>query len=379
MKVLETKLSKKELRLKQVLLGLVEAYLIKGQPISSETIKTEGFENLSSATIRNYFAELDNEGYLKQLHTSGGRIPTSKAIKTYAKEFIGWDRLDPKDKASLDPLFELDPKEIASFLQQGAELLSQTANLAVFMSAPRFDHDFIVKLKIVPIDAKRILCVIVTDFGLIETEIFHLNQKITSFSQKRVEQYFHARLTGQKEPQELSKEEKAFADSIYNEIMVRYIVGYSHFTEEEVFKCGFSTLLDYPELHEPKALASTLALLENSHTTRKLFKDCMAKKELTFWIGEDLFPFDEKSPDCAVLLAPYKIHQQIVGAVGLVGPTRLNYKRLFALLNTFSDLASRLLTDAIFKYKIQYRQPQTSKPLYLDTQQLIMIEHKEKK
>ena len=367
-------ISKKDTRKLKVLFGLIDHYLASGKPVGSETLKNEGFEDVSSATIRNYLSSLDEEGLLEQAHTSGGRTPTPKALKLYAKEFTNQDKLGDKEREELRELTEWDAREIASFMQKSAELLSKISGLAVFLSTPRFDHDFISKIKLVAIDAIRLLCVIVTDFGVVETEIIHVESKTSSFSLKRMEEYFFFRLSGTGSGPKLSEEEKKVAETIYHEVMVRYIVGYSHFTDEEIYKTGFARLLNYPELHQPKVLASTLALFENIHATRKLIRETMAKEELTFKIGEDLAPLSEQPPNCSVILIPYKIHQQVAGAIGIAGPMRLDYKRLFALLHHFSELMSRVLTDAIYKYKIQYRQPERKGPVLLESPQLKMIE-----
>src|SRR5947207_2890936 len=137
---------KKSERERYVLLGLVELYLKTGQPIGSNTLKDAGFHDLSSATIRNYFANLEEAGYLKQQHISGGRVPTPLAYKLYADENLGKGIVNEKEEKQLKELRQ-ETREIAAYLQQAAERLSQLTGYAVFLSAPRFDHDFILDIK----------------------------------------------------------------------------------------------------------------------------------------------------------------------------------------------------------------------------------------
>lgn len=368
---IETKKPNKQARERQVLLGLVEVYLKTGKPVGSNTLKEAGFDNLSSATIRNYFAKLEEEGFLTQAHISGGRLPTHQALRLYALEFVDADT----DLQLFPELKNAETREIAAYLQEAAEALSRLTQTAVFLSAPRFDHDIVVGLKLVPIDHARCLAVIITDFGLIQTETLQTPQKLSSHAVKRIEAYFHYRLTGNDQP-ELSVEEEQLAQEFYNELMVRYIVDYAHFSHEEIHQTGFSRLLAYPEFRDPVTLTGSLALFENSHSMRLLLKECAKLNRLKVWIGEDLKNYSQESPHCAVLAIPYCINQQPVGAVGLMGPTRIDYRQLFATLRTFSESISSALTRNIYKYKISFRQPEQGESYLLAGRPLMLIEDK---
>jgi len=352
------KKSNKEEREKRILLGLVDYFIKTGEPVGSNTLKDTSFSDISSATIRNYFSNLEKEGFLKQLHSSAGREPTAKAYRLFCKEYYNAATLSQKDQEILNSLAKSESKEISLYLQQAAETLSQLTNCAVFLSAPRFDHDFIVNFKLVPIDYHRFLCVLISDFGVIQTELMHTERRLSSFSIKRIENYFHFRLTGNSKPEEIDPFEEEIAKKFYNELVVRYIVSYSNFIDEEIYRTGFSKLLAYPDFHDTTVLANSLALFENAQSMRQLLRECSAKKRLTYWIGEDLKPFATAKTNCSILTIPYHINQQTVGAVGLLGPLRMPYKELFGVLRLFSDSISESLTRNIYKFKIQYRQPE---------------------
>src|ERR1700728_976119 len=114
---------KKE-RERKVLLGLVEYYLKTGKPVGSNALKEAEFADLSSATLRNYFANLEEEGYLTQQHSSGGRIPTHKAFRFYANEYINQESLLSSEAPQLTELRQTETREIAAYLQKAAETLS---------------------------------------------------------------------------------------------------------------------------------------------------------------------------------------------------------------------------------------------------------------
>lgn len=360
----------KQDRERKILLGLVEYYIQTGKPVGSNTLKEAGFGDLSSATIRNYFANLEEAGYLTQAHSSGGRIPTHLAYRIYAEHYFDQDPIEFK-KEQFHSLSEFDSREIARFLQEAAESLSQASRCAVFLSAPRFDHDFVVDVKLVSLDALRCLCVLITDFGVVQTEILRLPEKLSSFAVKRIETYFHWRLTGIGQPENLEPEEEVIGQAFYNELMLRYIVGYSNFVDEDIYRTGFSQLLNYSDFQDTRLLASGLSLFENTHSMRLLLKECAALNRLKFWIGDDLDHYISNS-NCSILVIPYYINHKPVGALGVLGPTRLPYRALFGMLRLFSECVSETLTRNIYKFKISFRQPETGK-LYLQKEEYRLI------
>jgi heat-inducible transcriptional repressor len=351
------KKSAKQERERQVLLGLIHFYLQTGKPVGSHTLQEAGFEHLSSATIRNYFANLEKEGFLEQQHSSGGRIPTNLAYRFYAQEYSDPIAILQEHETALNDLRHVETREISTFLQQAAEKLGDLSQMAVFLSAPRFDQDFVVNLKIMSIDHSRCLCAIITDFGDVRTEIIHVDQKLSAFVIKRIESYFNWRLTGHDKPENFSREEEDLAQKIYNELMVRYLVGYTNFVDSDLYRTGFSKLLNYPGFYESNALADSLALFENAQHMRLLVRECCKLNRLKFWIGDDLAAYSQTVPDCAVLAIPYYINKHVAGAVGLLGPIRMPYRELFSQLSCFSQNISEALGKSLYKYKITFRQP----------------------
>lgn len=355
-----TKKSSKHDRERKVLFGLIEYFIKTGKPVGSNTLKDVGFADLSSATIRNYFANLDEEGYLIQQHSSGGRVPTDKAFRLYASDSLDKSAMaEPKSK-QFDYLKSADTRAVAPLLQKAAEQLAATTNAAVFLSAPRFDQDFIVGIKLVPIDTTRCLCVLITDFGEIKTEILYVDQKIGTLSSKRIEAYFNWRLNGQNKPEGLSNDEEEIAQKLYNELLVRYIVNYSPFNAGDVYRTGFSSLMAHPEFLEPTLLANSLAFFENTQTMRLILKECVKHNLVRFWIGNDLTTFSSQmNPDCTVIAVPYHVNNQPVGAVGILAPQRIQYPIVFDILRHFSYRISDALTRNLYKFKISFRTPDT--------------------
>ncbi len=348
----------KELR---VLIALIEYYLKTGKPVGSNTLKEVGFPDLSSATIRNYFASLEEDGYLMQHHTSGGRVPTEHAFRYYANNCLD-------DFASQEAHTHIAPREdaenlkaVALFLQRMAEATAEHSQCAAFLTAPRFDQDFVTSIKLFSLDSSRTLAVILTSFGQVYTEVLHAPHKISAHSIARIESYFQSRLMNNETVLEpLSQEEHELALRFYQETMARYLVTYANFSSEDVFRTGFSKLLRYPEFQEAESLASSLSLFENLTALRSLARDVQRAAKMKCWIGEDLFAFLTLKANCCLISAPYSIGNRCVGAIGIIGPMRVPYKQLFSLLDSVAKEVTQYLDKNLFKYKIDFRRPQNA-------------------
>ncbi len=349
----------KDQRERSILFGLIELYLQTGKPVGSNTLKENGFSSLSSATIRNYFMRLEEEGLVRQQHSSGGRTPTAAAFKLYALAHIDKPTLSSEEGKTIAKILKKETREVATYLLQAAEKISDITECAVFLSAPRFDQDFILEIKLVYIDQSRLLCVLVTDFGLIRTEVLLTEKKLSTFTLKRLETYFNWKLTGIDKPF-LEVEEEALGAKLYKELMLRHIVNYTNFTSEDLFQAGFSKLLNYPDFNDAAALASGLSLFENKQMLKTLLSSVNESGTMTCWIGDDLTPFSEKAASCSVLAIPYRINQTLCGALGILGPTRIPYRRQFGRLLAIREALSESLTKSVYKFKLSFRSPKSS-------------------
>jgi len=346
----------KDERQRLVLLGLVELYLELGKPIGSTTLRESGFESLSSATIRNYFSKLEKAGFLKQQHSSGGRVPTEAAYKLYVETYLGSPQISEKEAEELHGALSEPTREVATYLQKCAELLANETQCAVFLSSPRFDQDFVLDLKLVEIDSKRVLCVLITDFGMVHTEMLFAKQSSEPIDLKAIEAHLQSRISGTKKPK-INESNEQLANQFYKEIMLRHIVSYSNFSSEDIYKTGFSKLLEYPDFNNAAALANGLSLFENEKDLRTLLKTACDKKELCCLFSDDIEGIATQLRGCSLIVIPYKIHQTVAGAIAILGPNRLPYRKLFGVLNTAAETISENLTQSLYKFKITFRKP----------------------
>ncbi len=354
--------SKKEREI-EVLMGLVELFLTTGKPVGSNTLRENGFELLSSATIRNYFASLEECGYLIQEHTSGGRSPTDLALRLYVETLLEkkqFPKIGKQDYEFLQSIISKETKRLSYYLQEVTEAIADLTSLTTLITAPRFDQDFISKIILSKVDDGRAVCIIVTDFGFIHTETLYLPSQMSNFTINRLQEYFHFRLTSLDKPS-LTEEEEIFAKSAYDEVILRHFISFTNMNHPDIYKGGFAKLLRHSEFHDPKALSNTLSLFENSAILQQLLYN---NQGLKLHIGEDLKEHIPPPYKSSLIQIPYYIHNKAVGNIAVAGPSRMNYKGLISLLETISALLSDNLTKSLYKFQLNYRTPKSKEVTY---------------
>ena len=219
------------------------------------TLQENGFESLSTATIRNYFSKMEETGYLKQQHTSGGRIPTEKAFRLYADTHKNQGCVEEGQEEILDEALKSENREIATLINRSADVLSEMTNCAVFVSdaplrsrlCPRY-----------PADRTRLFETLVRPHHRFRPYPHrnHLSRTSgRSFLLAKREEYFLWRMNKGEKPLFRDEAEAKLAQRIYNEMMVRHVVGYANFSHEDILRAGLSKLLAYPEFNDAAALA----------------------------------------------------------------------------------------------------------------------------
>lgn len=353
---------KKSERTDQVLFGLIRLYLTTFKPVGSNNLRENGFEDLSSATIRNYFADLEARGLLEQPHTSGGRIPTWRAFKLFATEK---GSLPKPLMSSLRSISRQKTKKIFELLQQIAEQLSEWTGGATFLTLPHFEQDSITDLHLVKIDATRLLGALVTGFGQVHTYTLLIHHKLSEHALRRIEQCLRSELQRSSQSQSLSSEEKKIAEQIYQDLLTRYLLEQSDARGGAPHKTGFSRLLKHPLFHSAHTVAGALELFENAERLSQFARACQASNDVHAWIGEELAPFSKEACECAICAINYQIGSLPVGAIGVLVPLTSDFPSIFALLSELSKALSNALESTITTYKLSYQPAESKKSPFL--------------
>jgi heat-inducible transcriptional repressor len=373
----ESKRLTKDEKEKAVLFSLVKSYIMENKPIGSSFLQESSLKDISSATIRNYFSKLEKDGFLEQKHTSGGRIPTYRAYRAFVdmllenqSPFI--DRIENTPKK-----LDNETKEISNFLKKVLEDLSNKTNLCAFFSCPRFDHDFIQNIKLVKIDDEKIICIVITDFGVIKTETLFTEHNLKDKEIDLLEKFFLWRLSKADKPKKMDEKLLSIAKKFYNEIIIRHVVSYTNSATEEIERTGLSKLFNYEEFEDPKILANGLSIFENSSNLHKILDSCCIENKLTCFIGKELESIDIEVKEVGIIAIPYKINQITAGAIALLGPMRLDYDKLINTLKAYAEYITETLTKSVYKYKISFSKTTSKrKDILLDYEKSLLLDQK---
>jgi len=369
--LINPRLSKKE-REKAVLLGLVELYIQTNKPVGSSSLQISGFDFISSATIRNYFSKWEKEGFLQKQHASGGSIPTSLAYREYINHYQYKHTLSSKESNLIKDALYDESKQITTYLSKSCDFLSELTHLPTFILQPQLDQDYIQKVHLIDLEKERILFIVVTDFGQIYTQSLHTPRHLNSDDLGLIQKFFQWKL-GKSEKPMLNSSLLKLAQYFYNEIVVRHILGATNNSQDMIYKTGLSKLMSYPEFIDATALANGLSLFDNNEHIQTILFETIKLNRLTCWVGKELCGFSPNIDECMVMAVPYHINQRPVGAIALLGPARINYKKLLSLVNFFAQELSNNLTKNVYKYKITFHQKQNP---FLSQEELILLEDK---
>ncbi|WP_220253857.1 hypothetical protein [Candidatus Similichlamydia laticola] len=356
-----------------VLLGLTELYLKDGQPIGSNRLKELLFPEMSASTLRNYCADLESLGFLKQQHASGGRFPTNQGLSVYAKEIL--QNLGTSFSLDLFPLeeqkliqgfqkalegeltAELNQESlwgIVPWIERAMHEMVKITGCAIALSIPRFDQDFITDIRLVQIDARRLSVIVITYFGFIRHEMIVLEEALPE-NWVAIESYLRSKIHSLQSESVLKPEWEHLAKFLYEEISVRFLLSKSRCSKGTILHFGLSQLICKADFCETNTLASAFNLFEEGGKLRDILTYAQARSSISLWIGEQLTELCPKTTGCALVTIPYKLGQVQVGAVALLGPVLLRYRLAFGLLMTFKAAMEHVLLRYVYRYNLDLK------------------------
>lgn len=330
----------------KILNAVIKSYLNTGEPVGSRTISKETDLNLSSATIRNEMADLEEMGYIVQPHTSSGRIPTDAGYRLYVDKLMEdkANELDIKEKNLNDMKDFLDEKveKVEELLQNTAKLLAMNTNYATMITTPVARNSR--KLKFVQlslIEEDKLLCVVVTEGNIIKNRIITLKESLDSETILKLNILFNSSLNGLAlEEMNIGLISKMTGSAPEHMELVRDIIeaiGLALANEDDfkIYTSGATNIFKYPELSESSTASEIISTFEEKQLLTSLIdKDDKTddKKEIQVYIGNET-PV-QAMKDCSVVTATYEIEDGVRGTIGIIGPKRMDYEKVVETLKT---------------------------------------------
>ena len=328
----------------QILLKtLVEHYISDGQPIGSRTLLQHSGLDVSPATIRNVMSDLEQLGFIASPHTSAGRIPTQKGYRLFVDSLL---TVKPLDSIVLQQLKSgLSSPNPSELIANAADMLSQLTQFAGVVMTPKRKRIAFKHLEFLTLSDKRILVIIVTSDGNVQNRIILTEKPFSASELTQAGNYFNAHFSGhtfEEVKQKLHAELKQMQNDM-NQLMTAALETSSKKTDDDgVVIAGERNLLQVDDLStNVTSLRKLFEIFERRTSLMQLLDNSQRAEGIQIFIGGEsgYLPLDE----CSMITAPYEADGQVVGTLGVIGPTRMAYERVIPIV----DVTAKLLSNAL--------------------------------
>ena len=332
-------------RKRELLRRVVEEYVATGQPVASKTLVERSALGVSSSTIRSELAELESLGFLSHPHTSAGRLPTESGYRIYAEELLEAAEGRP---APLGVDLRAMRDELEEALRATTEMLSRTTRLLALVSAPSLETASIRHVEVLALQPTAVMVVAITSTGGVTKRLFRLEEPVDPGLVSWASAYLNDRLVGvrlgtssvrrQLQAPELTMRERSFLDVVGSTVLD---VGVED--GPEVFVGGAAGLFEEVRAEEVEATMRLLELLERRAAVLELVSEALEPRRAVVHVGPDVG--GGQLHDVSLVGATYGTQSKALGAVGLVGPLRMDYEKAIRSVRAAAFELSRLVED----------------------------------
>ena len=332
----------------KILQAIIRNYLETGEPVGSRTISKYTDLNLSSATIRNEMADLEELGYIVQPHTSAGRIPSDKGYRLYVDQMLAekeekLDHATQEVKEMHQMLLEKEDK-MESILKQMAKMLAVNTNYATLVTAPQVKGNKIKFLQLSRVDVGQLLATIVVEGNVIKNNMIHVEESLDDETLLKLNILLNTNLNGLPiEDINLAmitklKQQAGIYDGIIAEVMDAVAAVIRENDDIEIYTSGANNIFKYPELSDNQRASELINTLEEKQMLTELVQDSMTDENNTgiqVYIGNET-PV-QTMKDCSVVTATYELGEGMQGTIGIIGPKRMDYENVLKTLKTLTE------------------------------------------
>ena len=323
-----------------ILKAIIKNYLETGEPVGSRTISKYTDLNLSSATIRNEMADLEELGFIVQPHTSAGRIPSDKGYRFYVDSMMLEHEKEVEQLK--DVLLEREEK-LDHMLKQAAKLMAVNTNYATMVTAPRNSRNTIKFLQLSRMDDSHILAVIVIEGNVIKNTVIDVEEALNDETMLKLNILLNTHLNG------LSAEEINLGlisslkqqAGMYGPIIAEVIDAVAETIKEdedlEIYTSGTNNIFKYPELSDNQKASDLINAFEEKQLLTQLIDDTNEEgsNEIKVYIGEES-PI-QTMKDCSIVTANYEFGDGMRGMIGIIGPKRMDYDKVVGTIKTIKS------------------------------------------
>ncbi|NFN43690.1 heat-inducible transcriptional repressor HrcA [Clostridium botulinum] len=319
----------------KILQAIINDYIHTGDPVGSRTIAKKYNLGVGSATIRNEMADLEDMGYLEQLHASSGRVPSNKGYRLYVDSLMENQLLTPEENLKIKQyIIDTAMLEVDKIVRQTSSLLSELTNLTCVIQTPSVNKSFIKSLQLMKVDSTTLVSVIITDAGVMKNHIIRVNSTPTIEELNKINAVINRRLVNlcieQINLQVINqlKEDLQGYDELFNALLTPLYETLKNAADSpDLIMEGATNIFNYPEYNDIEKAKEMLSLLNDKESLRDLLK---TNKDITIRIGEE--NYKPQAKDCSIIAAEYSFGDRPIGTIGLIGPKRIDYSKVISIM-----------------------------------------------
>jgi heat-inducible transcriptional repressor len=322
----------------KILYTIIQNYLQTGEPVGSRTISKCSDLNLSSATIRNEMADLEELGYIIQPHTSAGRIPSDKGYRLYVDMLMEEKEQEVSEMKAL-VLEKADQME--QLLKQAAKALAVNTNYASMITAPTCQGNKLKFIQLSQVDENQILAVIVMEGNIIKNKLVTIGEPLDNETMLKLNMLLNTSLNGMPVEQinlgmiARLKDQAGIHSEVISDVLDAVANTIQPDEDLEIYTSGATNIFKYPELSDSQSAHELLNAFEEKQQLAKLVGQTLRDDEkhgIQVYIGDE--NPDGKMKDCSVITATYELGEGMQGTIGIIGPKRMDYKHVMETLKT---------------------------------------------
>lgn len=331
----------------QVLLReLINSYTRDAQPVGSKNLAELSGLDVSSATIRNIMAKLEDMGLVNSPHTSAGRIPTEAGYRFFIDSLLEVDNLETASQRVISDTFSAD-KTSSDLIHSATDILSRITHLAGIVSMTHTAPAEVRHIEFMKLSDRRVLVILVINKDDVHNKVIHVERDYSDLELQQAAQTLSRYLIGRSFESARKKllvelsELRTDVNSILEPVLEAMEEVCSMSAHDDLLTSGETNLLQYAELSDINKLRSLFKVFNEKTDLLKLLDGCTSAEGVEIFIGSES-GYSVLS-DCSVVGAPYEIKGEIVGVLGVIGPTRIAYEQVIPIV----DVTARLLTSAL--------------------------------
>jgi heat-inducible transcriptional repressor len=334
-------------REKKVLQAVIMDYIQTAEPVGSRTISKKYKMELSAATIRNVMADLEEMGLLNQPHTSAGRIPTDQAFRFYVDSILEVHNLSRMDQSRIAQGFEEEKKDTSEILRRASHLLALLSKQTGVVLAPRFSANVFKHIEFIRLKDKKILVILVSNLGEVQNKIIESDESLSQDELNKYSKYLTEIMGGlslqeaKRRIVEEMKQEKVLFDKLMYRALQLSQKALADEEEGNLYIEGKEFIFQSPEFADIEKMRHLVMAFEEKNKIVKLLDKALTAQGIQIFIGSEN-EFNEMQ-SCSVIAAPYAKDNFILGTLGVIGPTRMDYSAIIPIVDYTARLVGKIL------------------------------------